>query len=152
VKSHKGKCREKVVHMHAMKAYRGVEVQLHSFVTWVLDEGEWSASRLSYLAPAKRAPTTPRHSRLGRCQGQSGCCGEQKNLLAWPGIKTWIIGGPVHSPVSYTPYTNAAVVKSHSQLKNIQKKRRVIHHKFLLYMKWIEIKLLNMSNLDQHKN
>lgn len=152
MKSHKGKCRDKVVHMHAMRAYGEVEVQLHSFVTCVLDEGEWSASRLICLAPAKRAPSTPKHSRLGRHQSQSGRCGEQKNLLPWPGIKTRFLGGPAHSLVSYTPYTNPAVVKSHSQLKNTQKNSRVIHHKFLFYMKLVEIRLLNMINLDQHKN
>jgi len=152
VKSHTGKCRDQVVHMHAMRIYVGMEIQLHSFVTWVLDEGEWSASRLSCSAPAKRALTTPKHSRLGRCQSQSGCCGEQKNLLPWPGIKTRFLGGPAHSLVSYTPYTNPAVVKSHSQLKNTQKNSKVIHHKFLFYMKWVEIRLLNMINLDQHKN
>jgi hypothetical protein len=121
--------------MHAVRAYGGVEVQLHSFVTWIPDEGEWSASCLSCLAPAERAPTTPKHSRLDRHQSQSGCCGEQKKLLPWPGIKTRILGGPAYSLVSYTPYTNSAVVKSHLQLKNTQKNSRVIHHKFLFYMK-----------------
>ena len=138
--------------MHATRAYVGVEVQLHSFVTWVPDEGEWSASQISFLAPAERAPTTPRHSRLGRCQSQSGCCGKQKNLLPWPGIKTRFLGGPAYSLVSYTLYTNPAVVKSHLQLKNTQKNSRVIHHKFLFYMKWVEIRLLNIINLYQHKN
>jgi len=117
--------------MHAMRIYVGVEVQLHSFVTWVLDKGEWSASRLSCSAPAKRALTTPHAQQAGWCQSQSGCCGEQKNLLPWPGIKTLFLGGPAHSLVSYTPYTNPAVVKTHSQLKNTQKNSRVIHHKFL---------------------
>jgi hypothetical protein len=138
--------------MHAMRAYRGMEVKLHSFVTWVLDEREWSASRISCLAPAKRAPTTAKHSRLGWRQSQSGCCGKHKNLLPWPGIKTRFLGGPAHSLVSYTPYTNTAVVKSHSQLKNTQKNSRVIHHKFLFYMKWVQITLLNTISHDQHKN
>jgi hypothetical protein len=30
--------------VHALKAYRGIEVQLHSFLTLVLVGGEWSAS------------------------------------------------------------------------------------------------------------
>jgi hypothetical protein len=33
------------VHVHAIKAHRGVKVQLQSFITLVLDIGLWSASR-----------------------------------------------------------------------------------------------------------
>jgi len=59
VKSHKSKCRDKVVHMHAMRAYGGVEVQLHSFLIWVLDEGgqlrasaAWSLQKEPPLPPS----------------------------------------------------------------------------------------------------
>jgi hypothetical protein len=41
-----------------MKAYWGVEVKLHAFLTSVLDGGEWSASRPGRFAPTERAPGT----------------------------------------------------------------------------------------------
>jgi hypothetical protein len=49
-----------------MKAYWGVKVQLHTFLTWALDGGEWSAS----------------------CPGHSG---EEKNSQSLPGLETPII-------------------------------------------------------------
>jgi hypothetical protein len=41
-----------------MKAYWGVEAQLHAFLTLALDGGEWSASRPRPLYPRERAPRT----------------------------------------------------------------------------------------------
>jgi hypothetical protein len=38
-----------------MKAYWGMEVQLHAFLTSALDEGEWSASRPGRFTPRERA-------------------------------------------------------------------------------------------------
>jgi len=37
--------------VHAMKAYGGMEVELHSFLTMALHEVEWSASCLGCLTP-----------------------------------------------------------------------------------------------------
>jgi hypothetical protein len=36
---------------HAMKKYWGVEVQIHAFLTFALDKGEWSASCLDCFTP-----------------------------------------------------------------------------------------------------
>jgi hypothetical protein len=41
-----------------MKAYRGVEVQLHGFLTSTLDGGERSASRPGRFIPTERVPST----------------------------------------------------------------------------------------------
>jgi hypothetical protein len=38
-----------------MKAYRGVEVEIHVFFTSVLDGGEWSASRPCHFTPVEIA-------------------------------------------------------------------------------------------------
>jgi hypothetical protein len=39
---------------HALKAYWGVEVLLHTFLALELDGGEWSASRPSHFTPRER--------------------------------------------------------------------------------------------------
>jgi hypothetical protein len=41
-----------------MKAYWGVEVKIHGFLTLALDVGEWSASRSGRFAPGKE-PLVP---------------------------------------------------------------------------------------------
>jgi hypothetical protein len=40
---------------HAIETYDGVEVQLQTFLTSALDEGEWSGSRLFRFASEERA-------------------------------------------------------------------------------------------------
>ena len=42
--------------MDDIKAYRAVEVQLHTLLTAVLDEGEWSASRSDHFTPGGEPP------------------------------------------------------------------------------------------------
>jgi len=41
---------------HTTKTYRGVEVQLHVFLTLALDGGEWSASRPGHFTLGERTP------------------------------------------------------------------------------------------------
>jgi hypothetical protein len=43
---------------HTMKMYRGVEVQLHTFLTSALDGAEWSITCLGCFIPRKRAAST----------------------------------------------------------------------------------------------
>jgi hypothetical protein len=43
---------------NAMKAYWGVEVYLHAFLTSALDGGEWSAKRPGHFTPMQRVPGT----------------------------------------------------------------------------------------------
>jgi hypothetical protein len=41
-----------------MKAYGGVNVQIHVFLNSALEEGKWSASRPCRFTPGERAPGT----------------------------------------------------------------------------------------------
>jgi hypothetical protein len=41
-----------------MKAYRGVDVQMHIFLTLALVGGEWSASHPCHFTPKEKAPNT----------------------------------------------------------------------------------------------
>jgi hypothetical protein len=51
-----------------MKAYGGVDVQVHIFLTSALVGGEWSASRPDRFIPKDRAPVT---HWIGSCVGPS---------------------------------------------------------------------------------
>ena len=63
-----------ICHLHYMKRYVGVEVQLHAFLTSALDGGEWSAPRPGRFTPKKtklrglspRADYTDRAAAAGR--------------------------------------------------------------------------------------
>jgi hypothetical protein len=57
-----------------MKTYGGVEVQIHVFLT-------------RPLYPQGKKPRYPLDRRLGRPRSQSGCGGDEKNSLPWPGIE-----------------------------------------------------------------
>jgi hypothetical protein len=43
--------------LHAMKAYGGVEVQLHAFLTSVIHGREWSSARPGRFTPGKNPGT-----------------------------------------------------------------------------------------------
>jgi hypothetical protein len=62
-----------------MKAYRGVDVYIHTFLTSVLDGGEWSASRPGRYTPGE-SPGCPLDKRLGGPQSRTGRRGVEKIL------------------------------------------------------------------------
>jgi hypothetical protein len=66
-----------------MQLYGGMEVQLHEFLTLVLEGGEWLASRTT------KEPWHSLDRRLSGPQSRSGCCGEVKNP-ALSGFETWL--------------------------------------------------------------
>jgi len=73
-----------------MKAYEGVESQLHSFLTSALDGGEWFNLRLVCFAPGERT-WHPISGRLIGPRRWFGRVGEQKNLMPLPGTEPRIV-------------------------------------------------------------
>jgi hypothetical protein len=65
-----------------MKAYGGVDVQIHIFLTSALIGGKWSASRIGRFTPRGNSPRYPLDRRLGGPQSRSGRRGEEKILDA----------------------------------------------------------------------
>jgi hypothetical protein len=55
LKRKRGPCAELIMH-YAMKAYGGVDVYIHIFLTSSLVGGEWSASRPGRFTPGKDTP------------------------------------------------------------------------------------------------
>ena len=66
-----------------------VEIQLYSFQTSTLVEGEWSSSHTNVFALEVRAPC-PYLMRLCGSQCWSGCFRGEKNILLLLGFEPWI--------------------------------------------------------------
>jgi hypothetical protein len=64
----------------------GVEIQLRSFLTMTLDDGEWLTSRSRRYILRKESRNTL-NRRLGGTHSRSGRFGEEKNLLPLPGFE-----------------------------------------------------------------
>jgi len=73
-----------------------VKEQLHAFLTSVLGEGEWSASRPRPLYSQESSTRYPLDRRLGGPQNRSGFSGEEKNFLPRP-CRESKPGRPAHS-------------------------------------------------------
>jgi hypothetical protein len=68
-----------------MKAYGGVDVQIHIFLTLALVGGEWSASRPGRFTPGERAPGT--HWIGGWVDPRDGLDNvERRKFLTLPGL------------------------------------------------------------------
>lgn len=80
--------KEKVVPMHTIKGYEGVEVLLHLLGNSAADVG--SHPSCFTLAESTHSQC-PLNQRLGGPQSLTGCSGEQKNLLLLPGIKPQLL-------------------------------------------------------------
>jgi hypothetical protein len=83
-----------------MKAYGGVYVYIHIFLTLELAGGEWSASRPSRITPKERAPGT---HWIGSWEDpRTGLDDvEKKKFLALPGLDLRPLGHPARSQSLY---------------------------------------------------
>jgi hypothetical protein len=79
-----------------MKAYGGVDVYTHIFLTSALAGGEWSASLPGRFTPGERAPGT--HWIGGWVDPRSGLDDEKRKFLALPGLE---LGRPARSQSLY---------------------------------------------------
>jgi hypothetical protein len=92
-----------------MKAYGGVDVWLHAFLTSALNEAEWSASRLGHLTSRERALDA--HLTGGKVRLRAGLDAVAKRKNYSP-CREWNPGRPARSLVSVlTEYIPVAVVK-----------------------------------------
>jgi hypothetical protein len=76
-----------------MKAYGGVDVQIHIFLTSALAGGEWSASRPCHCTTGERAPGT---LWIGRWVNPTAGLDdvEKKKFLTVPGLELRPLGRP----------------------------------------------------------
>jgi hypothetical protein len=84
--------------VHAIKAYRGGEVQLHSFLPSVLDGSEWSASRCSRFTPENKPPVPIQQA--GWAPGPAWTFWRKENYLVPAGNRTTIPRLSRPSPVT----------------------------------------------------
>jgi hypothetical protein len=79
-----------------MKAYGGVDVQIHIFLTSALAGGEWSASRPCRFTPGERAPSTHWEDPRAGLDDM-----EKWKFLPPLGLKLWPPGRLAHSQSLY---------------------------------------------------
>jgi hypothetical protein len=77
-----------------MKAYGGVDVYIHIFLTSALVGGEWSASRPAALSPGKEPPVP-----IGQEAGLDDV--EKRKFLTLPGLEPQTLGRPARSQSLY---------------------------------------------------
>jgi hypothetical protein len=83
-----------------MKAYGGVDVYIHIFLTSALAGGEWSASHPGRFIPGKRAPGT--HWIGGWVGPRAGLDDvENRKFLTLPGLELRPLGRPAGSHSLY---------------------------------------------------
>jgi hypothetical protein len=73
-----------------MKAYGGVDVQIHIFLTSALAGGEWSASYPGHFTPGERAPGT---HWIGCWVDPRACLDDvdKRKFLTLPGLELHVI-------------------------------------------------------------
>jgi len=67
------------------------KVQLHAFLTLALAEDGWSISCPRCSTPKGMRPQYPLNSKLDGSQSQSGCFGEEKNILLLLASEPWLV-------------------------------------------------------------
>jgi hypothetical protein len=86
-----------------MKAYGGMDVQIHIFLTLALVGGEWSNSCPCHFTPGERTPST---LSIGGWVGpRAGLDDVEKGkFLTLQGLELRPLGRPAHSQSLYQPH------------------------------------------------
>jgi hypothetical protein len=82
-----------------MKAYGGVDVYIHIFLTSALFGGEWSASRPGRFTPREGGPGTHWIGWVGPRAGLDNM--EKRKFLTLPGLELRPLGRPARSQSVY---------------------------------------------------
>lgn len=90
--------------VQAMKAYGGVDIQLHPFLTLLRDGGEWSDSHPGHFTPGDMVPST---HWIGGWVGTRATADTAEMCPVPATDQTTILQLPAHS--LFTTYTNYAV-------------------------------------------
>jgi hypothetical protein len=103
-----------------MKAYGGVDVQIHIFLISTVAGGEWSASRPGRFTSGESAPGTDWIG--GWADPRAGPNDmEKRKFLALPGLELRSLGRPVHNQSLYRlRYPGSSVI--HKLLNNLRRK------------------------------
>jgi hypothetical protein len=98
-----------VVALLTMKGYRGVETELHLFLTWVLD-GVGQLHAPAALTPRKE-PRYPLSMMLDGPQGQFERIWEERNILFQPRIELRFLGRSTYGLVARHNYKTSQVIR-----------------------------------------
>jgi hypothetical protein len=90
-----------------MKAYGGVDVQIHIFLTSALVGGEWSTSRPGSFTPGEEAPRT--HCIAGWLGPRAGLDDVKRKFLILPGLELQPLGRPARRQSLYRLLREAAI-------------------------------------------
>jgi hypothetical protein len=103
-----------------MKAYGGVDVQIHIFLTSALARGEWSALRPGLFTLGKRAPGT--HWVEGWVEPRTGLDDMDKwKFLPPPGLELRPVGRPARSQSMYRlRYPVSSLIVATASKENVQ--------------------------------
>jgi hypothetical protein len=91
-----------------MRAYGGVDVYIHVFLTSALVGGEWSASRPGRFTPGERAPGA---HWIGCVDPRASLDDMEKwKFLTQPGLELRPVGRPAHSQSLYRLYYPGSII------------------------------------------
>ena len=117
-----------------VKAYGGVDLQLHSFLALTLDGGEWSVSGSGrFNSRGKRAPGHPQDKNVSASQSQYGHFDDDINLLPLHGFEPRFLGGAARRVVTVLSELHRSFLLDYKRGKLSVKYPQFVCNKFLFH-------------------